>query len=452
MRGRTTWSPLFVDLYELTMAESYLAEGLAERQATFQLTCRHLPRGWGYLLAAGLDDVLTFLEELRFGEDELAYLDSTGRFSDRLLERLRALRFTGDVRAVPEGTAMFPDEPFIEVTSRVLEAQLVETAVLNHIHFQTVVASKAARCVEAAAGRRLVDFSLRRTHGLEAGLRVARSSWLAGFDATSNVLAGRLYGIPTAGTMAHSYVECFATELEAFEAFVRSFPEGSTLLVDTYDSLAGARRAAAVATRLAERGGRLAAIRLDSGDLLALSVQCRAILDEAGVQDVSIFASGGLDEVEIARLLTHGAPIDAFGVGSRLGVSADAPYLDMAYKLVEFDGEPALKLSTGKVTLPGKKQIWRETEAGTLTRDVLALESEPALAGGRPLLRPVMRGGVRVEHESLGDARERAARERGALPPDLLRLDSAGQAVALSPGVVELRDRTIAKARSRNVS
>lgn len=444
-------SPLLVDLYELTMAESYLAEGLSERQATFQLTCRHLPPGWGYLLAAGLDDVLTFLEELRFAEDDLAALAESGRFSDRLLDRLRTLRFTGEVRAVPEGTIVFPDEPLVEVTGPVLEAQLTETAVLNHVHFQTVIASKAARCVDAAAGRRLVDFSLRRAHGLEAGLLVARSSWLAGFDATSNVLAGHLYEIPVAGTMAHSYVECFETELGAFEAFVRGFPDGSTLLVDTYDTIAGTRRAASVARRLGAHGGRLASIRLDSGDFLELSRRCRAILDAAGLRDVTIFASGSLDEIEIARLLTQGAPIDAFGVGSRLGVSADAPYLDMAYKLVEFDGQPTLKLSTGKLTLPGRKQVWRTMEDGLLDQDVIALESEPAPKGAEPLLQPVMHGGTTILREGLRAARTRAGRERAALPPDLHRPDSLGRTAALSPGVIELRDRAIARAIALNV-
>lgn len=432
------------------MAESYLAEGLARRPATFDLTCRGLPSGWGYLLAAGLDDALTFLAELRFGHDELAYLASTGRFGPQVLDELRSLRFTGDVRAVPDGTVVYPDEPLVEVTAPLVEAQLVETAVLNHVHFQTVIASKAARCVEAAGGRTLVDFSLRRTHGLEAGLRVARASWIAGFDATSNVLAGREYGIPIAGTMAHSYVECFPSEREAFEAFVRSFPDGSTLLVDTYDTVAGTRRAAEVAARLAERGGRLAAIRLDSGDLGELSRRCRALLDEAGLADVGIFASGNLDEHAIARLVAAGAPIDGFGVGSRLGVSADAPFLDMAYKLAEFDGEPTLKLSTRKMTLPGRKQVWRSSE-DPLAPDVVALEDEPPPRGAAPLLRLVMREGARVPGRGVEEARERAARERRALPGARRLLDAAETRAVLSDGLAALRDRAVAEARARNL-
>jgi nicotinate phosphoribosyltransferase len=450
MTTTSTSSPLLVDLYELTMAESYLAEGLADCTATFQLTCRRLPRGWGYLVAAGLEGVLDFLEGLRFGPDDIQYLESTGRFTVPLLEHLAALRFTGGVRAVSEGTIVFPDEPLVEVTGPVIEAQLAETAVLNHVHFQTIIASKAARCVEAADGRTLVDFGLRRTHGLEAGLLVARASWLAGFAATSNVLAGRRYGIPIAGTMAHSYVECFETEIEAFEAYVRSYPDGGTLLVDTYDTLEGTRRAALVARRLEERGGRLAAIRLDSGDLLELSLRSRALLDEAGLDAVQIFASGGLDEHEIVRLVERGAPIDAFGVGSRLGVAADAPYLDMAYKLSAFDGRPTLKLSTGKLTLPGTKQVWRRSHEGVSVRDVLALEDEPPVPGAEPLLHTVMRDGATVTRATLADGRERAVRSRSALPPELRALDAAGIAPSLSTGVTELRDRAIATATTLN--
>jgi nicotinate phosphoribosyltransferase len=433
------------------MADSYLAEGIADRPATFDLTCRALPQGWGYLLAAGLDDALSFLEELRFRDDELAYIASTGRFRPDLLEALRALRFSGDVRAVSEGTVVYPDEPLVEVTAPLIEAQLVETVVLNHVHFQTVIASKAARCVEAANGRTLVDFSLRRTHGLEAGLRVARASWLAGFDATSNMLAGRAYGIPVAGPMAHSYVECFRREREAFEAFVRRFPDGSTLLVDTYDTVAGTRRAAEVAKGLADHGGRLAAIRLDSGDLDDLSRRCRVLLDEAGLPAVGIFASGNLDEHAIAHLVSGGAPIDGFGVGSRLGVSADAPFLDMAYKLVEFDGEPTLKLSAGKATLPGRKQVWRMSK-DPLARDVVTLEDEPPPDGGTPLLRLVLRNRVRVVDGGLEQARERAARERQALPDAQRRLDADEARPVLGPGLADLRDRTVAAARARNAS
>lgn len=420
------------------MGESYVREGLAKLPATFQLFCRRLPEGWGYLVAAGLDDALAYLEQLRFYADELAYLSSTGLFSDRFVETLSCLRFTGDVRAMLEGTLFFPGEPVLEVTAPLLEAQLVETVLLNQIHFQSLLASKAARCVDAAEGRRLVDFGLRRTHGGEAGLKAARSSYLAGFDATSNVLAGRLYGIPLAGTMAHSYVECFPDEAEAFTAYTRAYPQGSTLLVDTYDTVVGARRAVGVARALASQGGRIAAVRLDSGDLLELSILVRQVLDGEGLADVGIFASGSLDEREIARLLARGAPIDGFGIGSKLGVSADAPYLDMAYKLVVFDGRPVLKLSTGKATLPGAKQVWRRHEVGRFVRDLITLADEASVED-EPLLQPVMTDGNRKSpHESLEAARTRAATQRALLAPHHRLVDAQPYVVDVSQRLHEL--------------
>lgn len=422
-------SGLLVDLYELTMGASYVAEGMAEREATFSLFFRTLPRGWGYALAAGLEDALAYLEGLRFSDDDLAYLEGTGLFGAAFLERLRAFRFSGSVRALPEGTAVFADEPLLEVTAPLVEAQLAETMVLNHVHLQTLIASKAARCVDAAGGRTLVDFALRRTHGGEAGLKVARASWLAGFDATSNVLAGKLYGTPIAGTMAHSYVESFPDELEAFRAFARSYPGSAILLVDTYDTLQGARRAAVVARELAASGYRLRGVRLDSGDLLELSKGVRAILDEAGLQDALVFASGGLDEHELARLLAAGAPIGGFGVGSKLGVSADAPFLDMAYKLVELEGRPVLKLSAGKATLPGRKQVWRVRRDGGAVHDVLGLAG--GAAEGEPLLREVMREGRRTWAEPLAESRARARRERESLPEAVRALEASAYEVRI---------------------
>ena len=441
---------LLVDLYELTMGESYLAQGMAERPATFQLFCRHLPPGWGYLLAAGIGDALSYLEQLHFTADELAYLETTNLFSAAFLERLARIRFTGEVRAMAEGTVFFANEPVLEVTAPLLEAQLVETVVLNEVHFQSLIAGKAARCVDAAGGRKLVDFGLRRTHGGEAGLKVARSSYLAGFDATSNVLAGRVYGIPVAGTMAHSYVECFEDETAAFEAFTRSYPDGSTLLIDTYDTVEGARRAVEVARALARRGGRLGGVRLDSGDLLDLSRRVRNVLVDAGLPGVTIFASGGLDEHEIARLLAHGAPIDGFGVGSRLGVSADAPYLDTAYKLVAFDGRPVLKLSPGKATLPGAKQVWRRLDEGWFAGDIVALREEDAPAGAQPLLEPMMASGVRVAPDQpLDAARARAAEQRRALAPEHRLPDVKPYAVEPSAGLAALRETLADSLRRR---
>jgi nicotinate phosphoribosyltransferase len=305
-----------------------------------------------------------------------------------------------------EGTAFFPHEPVLEVRGPLLEAQIVETALISLVHLSTLMASRAARCVDAAAGRRLVEFGLRRAHGGEAGLEVARASYLAGFDATSNVLAGERYGIPLAGTMAHSYIEAFPDERRAFEAYLRSYPDGTTLLIDTYDTVEGARRAAEVAR------GRLSGVRLDSGDLLVLSREVRRVLDEAGLTDVELFASGNLDEYSIAELVAAAAPIDAFGVGTRLAAAAGAPYFDLVYKLVEFDGRGVMKLSEAKTTLPGAKQVWRRPGGG----DLVALVDEEPPSGTEPLLEAALDGGVRLRRQSLSEAREHAATQRAALP------------------------------------
>ncbi|MFO7571368.1 MAG: nicotinate phosphoribosyltransferase [Gaiellaceae bacterium] len=437
-------SGLLVDLYQLTMGESYVREGIAEREATFSLFFRTLPPRWGYALAAGLEDALRYLAQLRFDDGDLAYLEGTGLFTAPFLDRLAALRFQGHVRALPEGTPVFPSEPLLELTAPLLEAQIAETMVLNEVHLQTLIASKAARSVEAAGSRLLVDFALRRAHGGEAGLEVARASYLAGFDATSNVLAGRRYGVPLAGTMAHSYIEAFDDEVEAFRAFARAYPDDAILLVDTYDTLEGARRAVAVARELAEDGHRLRGVRLDSGDLVALSHEVREILDDAGFADALVFASGGLDEDEIARLLDAGAPIGGFGVGTAMGVSADAPFLDMVYKLVELDGRPVLKLSEGKATLPGRKQLWRVSHDGRSAHDVLGLTD--GVADGEPLLREVMRDGRVTWTESLAETRERARREREVLPDPVRALDAASYDVHVDPELEGLRSRLAAAA------
>lgn len=415
------------------MAQSYFAEGIHERPATFSLFARSLPFGWRFWVAAGLSDALDYLEELRFDDEDLAYLRSTGLFSDGFLDYLREFRFTGDVRAFPEGTLFFPDESVLELTAPILAAQIVETYVLNQIHFQSLIATKARRCVDASDGRLLIDFGLRRTHGAEAGLKASRSSYLAGFDATSNVLAGREFEIPITGTMAHSYVEAFESELDAFRAFARSYPDSCVLLVDTYDSIEGTRRAARVGRELAERGHRLRGIRLDSGDLVSLSQEARKILDDADLQEAVIFASGSLDEIEIKRLAEAGAEIGGFGVGSRLGTSADAPYVDMVYKLVEFDGDPTLKLSKGKATWPGRKQVWRVSDGDGFDRDIIGLAYEDGPDRGEPLLEAVMEQGSRVGSRSLEDARRRCAKQRA-----LLR--SARYEVRPSDALVALRE------------
>jgi nicotinate phosphoribosyltransferase len=429
---------LLVDLYELTMAQAYLDAGVAERRATFSMYFRSLPRGWRYLVAAGLEDALAYLETLSFDEDDLEHLAALRLFSDELLARLSDLRFSGEVRAMREGTLVFPEEPLLELSAPILEAQLVETYLLNQVHLQTLLAAKAARSVDVAQGRMLVDFGLRRTHGRDAGLKAARSSWLAGFDATSNVLAGVRYGIPVAGTMAHSYVVAFEGELPAFRAYARSYPDSSVLLVDTYDTLQGLRNAAVVGQELAASGHRLRGVRLDSGDLVELSREARAILDEAGLEDAMVFASGNLDEIEIERLLAAGAPIEGFGVGTRMATSADAPFVDMVYKLVELDGRPVLKLSRGKATLPGPKQVWRLEEGGRLRHDLLGLVYEDGSGGGRPLLEPVMAHGTRLLDEPLAAARERCAAERATLGERIV-------AAAISPALTALRDEVASR-------
>jgi len=432
------------------MGQSYFAEAMHERPATFSLFTRHLPPGWGYLVSAGLESALDYLERFRFVEDDLAYLEKTGLFTGAFLDHLRGVRFCGDVRALPEGTLFFQDEPVLEVTGPILEAQLVETTVLNEIHFQSLVAAKAARCVDVARGRTLVDFSLRRTHGSDAGLKVARSCYLAGFDSTSNVLADQRYGIPIAGTMAHSFVECFDDEADAFRAFARSYPDRPTLLVDTYDTVAGSRRAALVADELAGSGFRLGGVRLDSGDLLELGRAVRELLDRAGQRAATIFASGSLDEREIDRLLSAGAPIDGFGVGSRLGTSADAPYLDMAYKLVAFDTEPRLKLSEGKATWPGEKQVWRLSAGEAWDHDVIGLREEEPPAGGEPLLETVMVEGNCRHDNTLAWARARAEEGRRRLGERHRRPNADAYEVRQSAALVALRDELADRLRRRH--
>lgn len=402
---------LITDLYELNMAASYLRRGMTA-PATFSLFVRELPRRRGFLVAAGLADCLDYLESFAFTGEDLDWLRGAG-FGEDSVAALASLRFTGDVAAVPEGRVVLPSEPLLEVTAPVAEAQLAETFLLNQVTFQTAIATKAARCRLAADGIELVDFALRRTHGTEAGMAVARVSAIAGFAATSNVEAARRYGLRAAGTMAHSYIEAFPAEADAFRAFAQDLPERTTFLVDTYDTLAGVRTAIGVIRELGLSKG--LGIRLDSGDLVTLARQARQLLDEAGLPQVRIFASGGLDEYGLARLRAAGAPVDAAGVGTHMGVSADAPSLDSAYKLVAYDGRPVLKLSAGKATLPGPKQVWRRLP---IEEDLLAARDEPGPPGAGPLLVPVMRGGVRVgPPDRLSDARQRLDADLAALPP-----------------------------------
>ncbi|MCZ6867141.1 MAG: nicotinate phosphoribosyltransferase [Chloroflexi bacterium] len=407
---------LLTDLYELTMAQSYFQHGMFA-PATFSLFIRRYPEDRAYFVSAGLEEVLSYLESLRFTQEDLDYLSSTGIFAQEFLHYLSDLRFTGDVWAIPEGRLFFRDEPVLELTAPIIEAQIVETFIINQINLQSIVATKASRCLWAARGRPLMDFSLRRTQGIDAGMKVARASYIAGFRSTSNVLAGKVYGIPVAGTMAHSYVSSFESEIDAFRAFARSFPERSTLLIDTYDTIQGAHNAAVVGRELQALGQRFQGVRLDSGDMAQLSQEVRKILDEAGLQDASIFASGSLDEFELEDLLHRGAKIDAFGVGTKMGVSADAPWSDIAYKLVQYQGRPVLKLSQDKVSLPGEKQVHRfQDEHGNLSHDVIGLRDEGP-PSGEPLLSQAMRKGKAIQPQpSLDEIRQTFADEFSRLP------------------------------------
>lgn len=407
---------LLTDLYELTMAASYWREQM-RGPATFSLFVRRLPEGRSFLVAAGVEDVSGYLHSFSFTPPALDYLRSLGRFPDDFLKFLATVRFTGSVRAVPEGTVVFPDEPLLEVTAPIIEAQLVETAVLNLCHAQTTVASKAIRSVLAARGRAVIEFGLRRTPGLEAGMKAARAAWITGAVQTSNVLAALHYGIPPAGTMAHSYVSAFPSEQAAFRAFADAFPDDAVLLLDTYDTLGAARKAVQVGRALAARGHRLAGVRLDSGDLAELSVNVRRILDQTGLSYVRIIASGNLDEDIVDQLVTTGAPIDAFGVGTKMDVSADAPYLDMAYKLVRYDGRDVLKLSAGKETWTGEKQVWRFRKLDAAAGDLIALREEPTPPNAEPLLVEIMSGGRLVAPlPTLAQVRACCAAEVAALP------------------------------------
>ena len=425
---------LVTDLYELTMAASYRRLGMTDR-ATMSLFVRKLPAHRSFLVAVGLGEALDRLERFGFDEAGVEYLVSTGHLRREDAEALAQTRFTGDVRAVREGSVVFPDEPILEVDAPIIEAQLAETLLLNAIHFPTLVATKAARCVAASRGKAVVDFGLRRTPGIQAGFDAARACWIAGFAATSNVEAGAAFGMPLSGTVAHAFIEAMPDERSAFEAWAGTSAGPITLLVDTYDTLHGTRIAAELAHRLRGEGRKLCALRLDSGDLDALSRAARKILDDAGLHDVQIFASGGLDEYAIDALVRAGAPIDGFGVGTRIGMSADAPVLDMAYKIVEYAGRPCLKLSSKKTTLIGPKQVWRRrAKDGRFVEDRVACHDEPAPgADWLPLLEPVVRGGRRLARPRLDELRAFHAREIAALPPDVVAVDGrAAYPVSLS--------------------
>jgi nicotinate phosphoribosyltransferase len=441
---------LLTDLYQLNMIEAYLDHD-ETAPAVFEFFVRQLPARRGFLMAAGLEQALDFLESLRFSAEDIAWLARSRRFSKRLLDYLAAFRFSGDVDAMPEGTVFFADEPILRVTAPLPAAQYVETRLINLLHFQSLIAAKAARMVLAAPGKLLVDFGLRRAHGAEAGLLAARASYVAGFAGTATMLAERSFGIPIFGTMAHSFVQAHDDETEAFEKFARSRPEGLTLLIDTYDTEEGARKIVALAPRLKALGIKIGAVRLDSGDMTVLAKSVRRILDEGGLGDTAIFASGGLDEDQLAAMLANEAPVDGFGIGTSLTTSSDVPALDCAYKLQEYAGVARRKRSSGKATWPGRKQVWRRFGPdGTMAGDVLSLEDDDV--AGEALLEPVMRAGTRLARPSLDEIRANAKRNLAALPGPLRRLEAgAAYPVQVADAVVRLAgevDRHTARKRA----
>lgn len=431
---------LFTDYYELTMCASYF-DNKNFQPATFDLFIRRLPENRSYFLFAGLEQVLQYLQTIKFTEQHLAYLKKQG-FNDDFLNYLRIFKFTGDVWALPEGTIAFPNEPLIRVTAPIIEAQLVETFLLNTINLQTMIATKASRVIHAAKGKSVIEFGLRREPGIDAGMKVARSTYIAGCQGTSNVLAGMVYGIPVFGTMAHSFIMSYQKEIDAFRDFAKTFPDKSTLLIDTYNDIAGAEKAAIIAKELEAKGYKLGGVRLDSGDMLENSKKIRKILDKQGLDYVKIFASGDLDEFKVAQLLEGEAKIDAFGVGTKMGTSADRPYLDIIYKLCETktaNGKfsPIMKLSKDKITLPGRKQVYRFTDRdGAFKKDVIALADEHADV--EPLLVKVMeKGKLTYKLPALTQIRETATESLAKLPKKYKVLTNA------SVYPVELSDKLL---------
>jgi nicotinate phosphoribosyltransferase len=416
-------SVLLTDLYQLTMLQGYFEQGM-EETAVFELFVRKLPEQRNFLVAAGLEQALTFLEQLRFTEDELAWVASQRTFNRTFVKYLESVRFTGDVDAVQEGTIFFSNEPLIRVTAPLPQAQLVESRLINLLHFETLIASKAVRSVLTAPDKLLVDFGLRRAHGAEAGLLAARASYLAGFAGTATVLAAPLFGVPVYGTMAHSFIQAHDDETTAFENFAHAVPGAVVLLIDTYDTEKAAAKVVGLAPKLEKSGIRIMGVRLDSGDLADHARKVRRILDRGDLRDVTIFASGNIDEYALRQLVRVEAPIDGYGIGTRMDTSADAPYLDCAYKLVEYAGLARRKRSEGKELWPGRKQIYRSHHSGLMDGDVLTCEDDPQ--DGTPLLEPAMRGGERVAHAvTLQELRQRTRTNLAALPEPLRSLEKA---------------------------
>jgi len=430
---------LLTDLYQLAMLQAYRQHGLADT-AVFEFFVRKLPPQRGFLMACGLEQAVSFLETARFSDHDRDALHGLGRFPRSFVDSLAEFQFTGDVDALAEGTIFFPDEPVLRVAAPLPQAQLVETRLVNLLHFQTVIASKAARMVLAAPGKQLVDFGLRRAHGAEAGLLAARAAYVAGFSGTATLEAALRFGIPAFGTMAHSFVQAHDDETLAFEHFARSRPDDVVLLIDTYDTERAAEKVARLAHRLAGEGIRIRGVRLDSGDLTAHARRVRAILDANELRHVTIFASGGLDEHALAALTGSGAPIDGYGVGTSLTTSSDAPALDCAYKMQEYAGVARRKRSEGKATWPGRKQVWRHYASdGSFAGDVLGLESEAP--SGEPLLQPAMRAGRRLAPpRGIGAVQAHAADQLRRLPAALRRLAADAYPVTISDTLCALAE------------
>ncbi len=432
---------LLTDLYQLTMLQGYFEQEM-EASAVFEFFVRSLPVERNFLVVAGLEQVLDYLQGLHFVPEELKWLEGSGRFSAEFMDYLSRFRFTGDVHAMAEGTVFFPHEPVLRITAPLPQAQFVESRIINLLHFQTLIASKAARCVLTAPGKRLVDFGMRRAHGAEAGLLAARAAYLAGFEGTATVFAGFRYGIPLFGTMAHSFIQAHDSERVAFANFARAQPHNVVLLIDTYDTLIAARKVVELAPALQEANIEIKGVRIDSGNPAAIAHKVRRILDDAGYPQMSIFASGNLNEYVLQEIIASGAPIDGFGVGTHLDTSADRPYLDCAYKLQEYAGKARRKRSEGKATWPGRKQVYRYwNDKGRLCHDVVTLEGDEQR--GQPLLQPVMVRGERLYPERpLQLIRDDTLEQFHCLPPELRRLHGhSDYKVHFSPALRRLVDK-----------
>jgi nicotinate phosphoribosyltransferase len=404
MRHHEPYRALLTDLYQLTMDAAYLDNGKADNVASFEMFIRSLPKDWGYFIAAGIDETLDCICSIRFTDEDIAYLRETGLFKPEYLEYLEDYRFKGDIYAIREGTPFTAETPIVRVTAKRSQAQLVETILLNIVNYQTMIASKASRIVNAAGEAKVIDFGLRRAHGSDAGIKGARATYMAGVIATSNVEAGKLYGIPVSGTMAHSFVMGFEDEIDSFRAFAKTFPENTVLLIDTYDTLEGARKAAVVAKEMEAEGRRLLGVRLDSGDMEDLAEHVRVILDDEGLDYVKIVLSSDLNEYMIDGYTRDGAPVDYYGVGTEMITAKPVAALSGVYKLVEDNLGPRIKLSESKRTYPGRKQVYRVMDGDKYLYDVLELEG--GHSEGSPLLVEAVRGGRML---------------RKALPIDMVR-------------------------------